>query len=64
MTRLMEWAQLGQSEWDESIRQVLILMAEYRILERIWAHDHAVWRCEDTEISNRLGWLHIAQQMS
>jgi glucose-6-phosphate isomerase len=64
MTRLMEWAQLDGSEWDESIRQVLIQMAEHRILERIWAHDHTVWKCEDTEISSRLGWLHIAQQMS
>jgi transaldolase/glucose-6-phosphate isomerase len=34
-----------------------------KLIERIWQHDHTVWRPEPTEISNRLGWLHTPQTM-
>lgn len=33
------------------------------ITERIWQRDHTVWAPEPTEISNRLGWLDIAERM-
>jgi transaldolase/glucose-6-phosphate isomerase len=33
------------------------------IMQRIWAHDHTVWKPDPTEISNRLGWLHSAERM-
>ncbi len=33
------------------------------VTERIWQRDHAVWAPEPTEISNRLGWLDIAERM-
>ncbi|QYK50326.1 MAG: hypothetical protein KF701_07980 [Anaerolineales bacterium] len=33
------------------------------MVERIWQHDHTVWAPEPTEISNRLGWLDIAERM-
>ena len=32
-----------------------------QIVQRIWAGDHTVWKPDPTEISNRLGWLRIAQ---
>ena len=32
-----------------------------RILARIWAGDHTVWKPEPTEITNRLGWLHTRE---
>ena len=32
-------------------------------MPRIWARDHTVWKPEPTEISNRLGWLDIAERM-
>jgi transaldolase/glucose-6-phosphate isomerase len=38
-------------------------MVENRIMARIWAHDHTVWKPEPTEITNRLGWLHTAETM-
>jgi transaldolase/glucose-6-phosphate isomerase len=41
--------------WAEMDRQ--------RVIQRIWAHDHTVWKPEPTEIANRLGWLHIADAM-
>ena len=31
---------------------------------RIWAKDHTVWKPDPTEISNRLGWLTVAEQMT
>ena len=34
-----------------------------RIVDRIWEHDYTVWRPEPDEISNRLGWLDIAERM-
>ena len=37
---------------------------EKKIMARIWAHDHTVWKPEPTEITNRLGWLHTAEVMS
>ncbi|VAW42817.1 Transaldolase [hydrothermal vent metagenome] len=44
------------SKMDEIVKKKLI--------ERIWQHDHTVWRPEPTEISNRLGWLHTPQTMA
>ncbi len=34
-----------------------------KIVNRIWQHDHTVWKSEPTEISNRLGWLHTPETM-
>ncbi len=33
------------------------------VISRIWEHDHTVWKPDPTEITNRLGWLHIARTM-
>jgi transaldolase/glucose-6-phosphate isomerase len=33
------------------------------IVKRIWQHDHTVWSQDPTEISNRLGWLDVAEVM-
>ncbi len=38
-------------------------LAEKKITERIWEHDHTVWRDDPTEITNRLGWLHTPKTM-
>lgn len=32
-------------------------------MARIWDHDHTVWKPEPTEITNRLGWLHLHDTM-
>ncbi len=31
---------------------------QQRVLPRIWAHDHTVWKNDPDDIVNRLGWLH------
>lgn len=34
------------------------------VVRRIWQKDHTVWKPEPTEITNRLGWLTVADIMS
>jgi transaldolase/glucose-6-phosphate isomerase len=38
-------------------------LADEELIDRIWAGDHTVWKPDPTEISNRLGWLTIANEM-
>jgi glucose-6-phosphate isomerase len=49
--------------YQERIEAALDKLTHDRILERIWAHDHTVWKPEPDEITNRLGWLRIAEVM-
>jgi transaldolase/glucose-6-phosphate isomerase len=49
--------------YQAGVDDTLTEMAENRIIHRIWAHDHTVWKPEPTEITNRLGWLHTAGVM-
>lgn len=53
---------LGAYE-DTAIQGIDELCRE-RILCRIWDHDYTVWQPKPTEITNRLGWLHVADVMS
>ncbi len=57
-----ESASLGR--YQSSVDEALAAMTSNRILHRVWAHDHTVWKPDPTEISNRLDWLHIAEVMS
>lgn len=34
-----------------------------RVVERIWARDHTVWKPEPLEITDRLGWLEVASDL-
>jgi transaldolase/glucose-6-phosphate isomerase len=38
-------------------------LRDKKVMSRIWAHDHTVWKPEPAEISNRLGWLHSPEVM-
>jgi len=38
-------------------------LKEKSILRRIWDHDHTVWKPDPDDITNRLGWLRIAEHM-
>ncbi|MCB9422364.1 MAG: glucose-6-phosphate isomerase [Ardenticatenaceae bacterium] len=55
-------AKLGsyQAAVDEALRK----LKQDSIVSRIWAGDHTVWRPDPAEISNRLGWLRIADEMA
>jgi len=71
MTKLHEPAKLGQSVWcdaflgsyEPTVDRALEDMRDRKIMNRIWAHDHTVWRDDPREISNRLGWLHSPEVM-
>ena len=52
---------LGDSQ--QAVERALADMEEARTLSRIWIKDHTVWKPAPTEITNRLGWLHIAEEM-
>jgi transaldolase/glucose-6-phosphate isomerase len=62
MAKLHELARLGASQ--AAVDAALEEMRESHIMARIWAHDYTVWKPEPTEITNRLGWLHIAEAMT
>lgn len=47
----------------ERVDAALETLAEERVLSRIWAHDHTVWKSDPEEITNRLGWLHSPNVM-
>jgi len=63
---LTDWqpssANLGA--YQKAVNKALTDMKVNRVMTRIWEHDYTVWKPEPTEISNRLGWLHIAEVMS
>ena len=73
MTKLHELGGLGQATWQhlstslgtyrDTVDAALAEIKEQRIMARIWAHDHTVWKPEPTEIANRLGWLRVAEGM-
>jgi len=50
-------------EFQTSVDSRLQLVKEKEILNRIWKHDHRVWKDDSKEISNRLGWLHSPENM-
>jgi len=60
---MFDVARLDRHLGDRVIATALDTMTSQRILERIWAHDHTVWKPVDREISNRLGWLHSPEEM-
>jgi glucose-6-phosphate isomerase/CheY-like chemotaxis protein len=49
--------------YQAAVDGALAEMARERVLSRLWAHDHTIWKPEPTEITNRLGWLHSAEAM-
>jgi len=46
------------------VDKALAEIKDQRVMERIWDHDHTLWKPEPSEITNRLGWLHIAEAMT
>ncbi len=50
--------------WEPEVARALKDISEHRIIERIWAHDHTVWKEDPSDIQNRLGWLHAPEGMA
>jgi len=51
-------------EYQGRVDNVLELLKREKILDRIRAGDHTVWKPDPGQITNRLGWLRIAGKMS
>ncbi len=45
---------------ENSLRE----LEQNQVIKRIWDRDYTVWKNSPEEISNRLAWLHIAQEMT
>ena len=54
-------ASLGK--YQEAVDKRLEEIAADNVVQKIWNFDYMVWRDDPTEISNRLGWLHIPEVM-
>ena len=50
-------------DYGDPVHAALAALEEAQVMRRIWDHDHRVWKPGPAEITNRLGWLHIAGQM-
>lgn len=50
----------AQSAFDAALRD----LSDQDIVPRIWQQDYTVWRSDPVEISNRLGWLQVADHMA
>lgn len=65
-SHLRRWERpvLNLGAYQDTVDRALEEIAKNKIISRIWAHDHTVWKPEPTEIANRLGWLHLAPAMT
>ncbi len=58
-----EHVSLNLNGYKAAVDTALEQMGREKVLSRIWTHDHTVWKPNPDEISNRLGWLNIAEVM-
>lgn len=49
--------------YEPAYQAALQTAANSQLVERVWSKDHTVWNPQPTEISNRLGWLDIAERI-
>ncbi len=55
--------ELRLGDYQTLINDSLADLADDRIIERIWQRDYTVWNESPVEVSNRLGWLSVHDQM-
>jgi transaldolase/glucose-6-phosphate isomerase len=60
-----EWQHVSAQlqSYQPRVDAALAEMVSQELVRRIWQRDHTVWRPDPTEISNRLGWLDVAEVM-
>lgn len=49
---------------EPAVEESLQELCRQQVICRIWNHDHTVWKPKPTEITNRLGWLHIMDTLA
>ena len=55
-------AQLALGDLAQRVDERLAAMRDDNIVDRIWTGDHTVWKPDPTEITNRLGFLTVADR--
>jgi len=60
---LSQRVRLHLGDQQTAVDAALAQMDESQLVARIWANSYTVWKPEPEEISNRLGWLRIAEAM-
>jgi glucose-6-phosphate isomerase len=50
--------------YEPKVKTALKELQTSKVMQRLWAHDHTLWKQDPTEITNRLGWLHSPQVVS
>lgn len=60
-----EWSQLDArlGNYQQIVDNALYEIKRDQIIDRVWNRDHTIWSTNPNEISNRLGWLDIADRM-
>jgi len=48
----------------QEMKNILLELGRHDVVNRIWKKAHTVWKLEQAEITNRLGWLYINDTMS
>ena len=56
--------QASLGKYQAIVDKALLQIKENNIIQRIWEHDHTVWKDDPAEIDNRLGWLHSPEVMT
>ena len=54
----------GLGSYKEQVSRGLAGLEQARVIRRMWDGDHTIWKPDPTEISNRLGWLTVPQEMT
>ena len=62
-TTKSDWTSASLGPYQAALDAALAEIATQKVMPRIWAGDHTVWKPEPREITNRLGWLHLPATM-
>lgn len=58
---IMPGIEASLGSYQAAVDTALSELAAQRVLPRLWAYDHTLWKPEPREITNRLGWLHCPE---
>jgi len=54
---------VNTAKYQDAVDKTLEGLREHQVMDRLWDHDHTLWKESPEEISNRLGWLNSPVNM-
>ncbi|MDF1526352.1 MAG: bifunctional transaldolase/phosoglucose isomerase [bacterium] len=54
---------VNAAAYQDTVDKTLEGLREHQVIDRLWNHDHTLWKDVPREISNRLGWLNSYENM-